>query len=73
MGVFDSQRNAARRVFSGGRMFSSGFEPPSELSGKLWGCGVWPAGASPTERVDASSEAEDSGTGELGGALAAAS
>jgi hypothetical protein len=57
-------------------MFSSGLAVPSsvaELAGSVRGCGVWPAGAEPLERTEASRDAEDSGTGELAEAEAAAS
>lgn len=58
-------------------MFSSGFAVLSaeavELSGSVRGCGVWPLGTVPLERTEASRDADDSGTGELTGAEAAAS
>src|SRR5258706_16235999 len=76
----DSQRRAARLALSGGRMLSSGFAGPSsrppgtvELSGNALGCGVWPGRVAPPERCAASSDADESGTGEWTGALAAAS
>src|SRR5687767_12438207 len=77
MGLFDSHRSAVRRVFSGGRMFSSGLpvlsSAEAELSGSERGCGVWPLTTEPPDRADASRDAEDSGTGELAEAAAATS
>jgi hypothetical protein len=77
VGLFDSQRSAALRLFSGGRMFSSGLGMPSsegtELSGTVLGCSDCPVGTEPLDRTEASREADDSGIGELGGADAAAS
>jgi hypothetical protein len=40
-----------------------------ELSCNVFGCGVWPLEVAPLERSDASSEADDSGTGGLARAL----
>src|SRR5688572_18626976 len=45
----------------------------AELSGNAFGCGVRPAGLEPPERSDASSDADDSGTGDLAGVFAATS
>jgi hypothetical protein len=75
VGLFDSQRSAARREFSGGRMLSSGFRSvsdglePSDVAG---GSTDSPAGLT-SDLAAASSEADDSGMGEFTGELGGAS
>jgi len=61
-------------------MFSSGFGLASaggtgraELSGSAFGCAVRPLGSEPAEWCAASSEAEDSGTGDVAGVAAGTS
>jgi hypothetical protein len=51
-------------AFAAGSAVKSGLLAGPELAGNAFGCGVCPAGAAPPERAEASSDADDSGTGE---------
>jgi hypothetical protein len=69
--ALDSQRTAGRRGFSGGRILSSGLVVLSAGPDGASGCDGWLVESD--DRATASSDADDSGIGELGGVLAGAS